>query len=73
MTAQQQKQGKFAATIVCFMAHALNTFFCRVALGALGTTALHTAAEPAVRAAVKNLTVLRKRRNNSLFIRSQQK
>ena len=35
MTAQQQKQGKFAATIVCFMAHALNTFYCR---GALGTT-----------------------------------
>ena len=26
MSAQQQQQGKFAATIACFMAHALNTF-----------------------------------------------
>ena len=35
MAAQQQQQGKFAATIARFMAHALNTFYCR---GALGTT-----------------------------------
>ena len=33
MTAQQQQQDKFAATIAHFMTHALNTFYCRVALG----------------------------------------
>ena len=33
--AQQQQKGKFAATITLFMAHALNTSYCR---GALGTT-----------------------------------
>ena len=35
MAAQQQKQSKFAVTIARFMKHALNTFYCR---GALGTT-----------------------------------
>ena len=30
-----QQQGKFSATIARFMAHALNTFYCR---GALGST-----------------------------------
>ena len=35
MTAQQQQQEKFAATITRFMAHALNTFYFR---GVLGTT-----------------------------------
>ena len=30
--AQQQKQGIFAATIARFMAHVLNTFYCRGAL-----------------------------------------
>ena len=29
LAAQQQQQGKFAATIARFMAHALNTFYCR--------------------------------------------
>ena len=33
MAAQQQQQGKFTATIARFMAHAPNTFYCRVALG----------------------------------------
>ena len=33
MAAQQQQQSKFVATIVRFMAHALNTFYCRRALG----------------------------------------
>ena len=33
MAAQQQKQDKFAATIARFRAHALNTVYCRVALG----------------------------------------
>ena len=35
MAAPQQQQGKFAAVITRFMVHALNTFYCR---GALGTT-----------------------------------
>ena len=35
MAAQQQQQGKFAATIARFMAHALNSLYCR---GTLGTT-----------------------------------
>ena len=35
MMAQQQRQGKFAATIARFMAHALNSLYCR---GTLGTT-----------------------------------
>ena len=35
MAAQQQQQGKFAATIARFMVHDLNRFYCR---GALGTT-----------------------------------
>ena len=33
MAAQQQLQRKFAATIARHMAHALNIFYCRVALG----------------------------------------
>ena len=33
--AQQQRQGKFAATITRFMTHALNSLYCR---GTLGTT-----------------------------------
>ena len=33
MAAQQQQQSIFAATIARFMAHALNTFYCRGALG----------------------------------------
>ena len=32
MAAQQQKQGKFSATIARFRAHALDTVYCRVAL-----------------------------------------
>ena len=36
MAVQQQQQSIFAATIAPFMAHALNTFYCR---GALGTSA----------------------------------
>ena len=35
MAAQQQQQGKFTATSARFMAHALNTLYCR---GTLGTT-----------------------------------
>ena len=35
MATQQQQQGIFAATIARFIAYALNTFYCR---GALGTT-----------------------------------
>ena len=35
MMAQQQRQGKFAATIARFMAHALNSLYCR---GTLSTT-----------------------------------
>ena len=35
MAAQQQQQGKSASTIARFMAHALNAFYCK---GALGTT-----------------------------------
>ena len=35
MVAQQQQQGKFAATIARFLGHALNTFYCR---GVLSTT-----------------------------------
>ena len=35
MMAQQQRQGKFAATITRFMTHALNSLYCR---GTLGTT-----------------------------------
>ena len=35
MAAQQQQQGKFVAAIACFMAHALNTFYCRGALGTI--------------------------------------
>ena len=35
MATQQQQQVKFTATIARFMAHALNTFYCR---GALSTT-----------------------------------
>ena len=33
MVAWQQQQGQFAPTIARFMAHAVNTFYCRVALG----------------------------------------
>ena len=35
MAAQQQQHGKSVSTIARFMAHALNTFYCR---GAMGTT-----------------------------------
>ena len=33
MSVQQQQQSKFVASIARFMAHALNTFYCRRALG----------------------------------------
>ena len=33
MAAQEHQQGKFAATIARFMGRALNTFYCRGALG----------------------------------------
>ena len=33
MSAQQQQQSKFVASIARLMAHALNTFYCRRALG----------------------------------------
>ena len=35
MASEQQQQGKFAAIIARFMAHAVNKFYCS---GALGTT-----------------------------------
>ena len=36
MAAIQQQQSIFAATVACFMAHALNTFYYRRVLGESG-------------------------------------